>query len=151
MEPSRRPLIEIEHVFVTYPGTERHILNDFNLTLYEGEHAVIRGGNGAGKSTLLRLLRGEQWPDQIDHRRAGRVLWHGPEGADPSPLTGRKVTSLVSAMQQERVVHQEWRVDGERLGSSAAFPTRSTSRSSPRPKCARRRISWYASLAACIF
>ena len=115
MEPSRRPLIEIEHVFVTYPGTERHILNDFNLTLYEGEHAVIRGGNGAGKSTLLRLLRGEQWPDQIDHRRAGRGLWHGPEGADPSPLTGRKVTSLVSAMQQERVVHQEWRVDGERL------------------------------------
>lgn len=115
MEPSRRPLIEIEHVFVTYPGTERHILNDFNLTLYEGEHAVIRGGNGAGKSTLLRLLRGEQWPDQIDHRRAGRVLWHGLEGADPSPLTGRKVTSLVSAMQQERVVHQEWRVDGERL------------------------------------
>ena len=115
MEPSRRPLIEIEHVFVTYPGTERHILNDFNLTLYEGEHAVIRGGNGAGKSTLLRLLRGEQWPDQIDHRRTGRVLWHGPEGADPSPLTGRKVTSLVSAMQQERVVHQEWRVDGERL------------------------------------
>ena len=80
VEPSRRPLIEIEHVFVTYPGTERHILNDFNLTLYEGEHAVIRGGNGAGKSTLLRLLRGEQWPDQIDHRRAGRVLWHGPEG-----------------------------------------------------------------------
>ena len=115
MEPSRRPLIEIEHVFVTYPGTERHILNDFNLTLYEGEHAVIRGGNGAGKSTLQRLLRGEQWPDQIDHRRAGQVLWHGPEGADPSPLTGRKVTSLVSAMQQERVVHQEWRVDGERL------------------------------------
>ena len=115
MEPSRRPHIEIEHVFVTYPGTERHILNDFNLTLYEGEHAVIRGGNGAGKSTLLRLLRGEQWPDQIDHRRAGQVLWHGPEGADPSPLTGRKVTSLVSAMQQERVVHQEWRVDGERL------------------------------------
>lgn len=115
MEPSRRPLIEIEHVFVTYPGTERHILNDFNLTLYEGEHAVIRGGNGAGKSTLLRLLRGEQWPDQIDHRRAGQVLWHGPEGMDSSPLTGRKVTSLVSAMQQERVVHQEWRVDGERL------------------------------------
>ena len=63
VEPSRRPLIEIEHVFVTYPGTERHILNDFSLTLYEGEHAVIRGGNGAGKSTLLRLLRGEQWPD----------------------------------------------------------------------------------------
>ncbi|MFR0873821.1 MAG: ATP-binding cassette domain-containing protein [Bilophila wadsworthia] len=129
MEPSRRPLIEIEHVFVTYPGTERHILNDFNLTLYEGEHAVIRGGNGAGKSTLLRLLRGEQWPDQIDHRRAGRVLWHGPEGADPSPLTGRKVTSLVSAMRQGGLSIRSggWTAS---VWFSAAFPTRSTSRSS---------------------
>ena len=110
-----RPLIEIKHVVVTYPGTERHILNDFSLTLYAGEHAVIRGGNGAGKSTLLRLVRGEQWPDQIDHRRAGRVIWHGPEGPETSPLVGRKVTALVSAMQQDQVVHQEWRVDGERL------------------------------------
>lgn len=90
VEPSRRPLIEVEHVFVTYPGTERHILNDCNLTLYKGEHAVIRGGNGAGKSTLLRLLRGEQWPDQIDHRRAGRVLWHGPEGRIRPRLRGAR-------------------------------------------------------------
>ena len=115
MERARRPLLEVEHVVVTYPGTDRHILNDCNLTLYEGEHAVIRGGNGAGKSTLLRLLRGEQWPDQIDHRRAGQVIWHGPEGADASPLTARKVTALVSAMQQDRVIFQEWHVDGERL------------------------------------
>lgn len=114
-ESSHRPLIEVERVFVTYPGTNRPILHDFSLMLREGEHAVIRGGNGAGKSTLLRLLRGEQWPDQIDHRRAGRVIWHGPEGPETSPLTGRAVTGLVSAMQQERVVHQEWRVDGERL------------------------------------
>lgn len=115
MEPSRRPLIEVEHVFVTYPNTERHILNDSNLTLYEGEYAAIHGDNGTGKSTLLRLLRGEQWPDQIDHRRAGRVFWHRPEGADPSPLTGRKVISSVPAMRQERIVHQERWVDGERL------------------------------------
>ena len=56
VESSHRPLIEVEHVFVTYPGTERPILNDFSLTLREGEHAVVRGGNGAGKSTLRRDL-----------------------------------------------------------------------------------------------
>lgn len=115
MESLRCPLIEVEHVFVTYPGTDKHILNDCNLILYQGEHAVIRGGNGAGKSTLLRLLRGEQWPDQIDHRRAGQVVWHGPEGPESSPLVGHKVTALVSAMQQDKVIHQEWHVDGERL------------------------------------
>ena len=130
--------------------TQVRALDGVNLDIERGKFTAIIGTSGSGKSTLLRLLRGEQWPDQIDHRRAGRVLWHGPEGADPSPLTGRKVTSLVSAMQQERVVHQEWRVDGERL-VLGGFPTRSTSRSSPRPKCARRRISWCASLAACIF
>lgn len=34
------------------------------------------------KSTLLRLLRGEQWPDQIDHRRAGpgALAWAGRDG-----------------------------------------------------------------------
>ena len=53
----------------------------------------------------------------MEYFRTGREETdrHGPEGMDSSPLTGRKVTSLVSAMQQERVVHQEWRVDGERL------------------------------------
>ena len=95
--------------------------NRGDTPVFELEH-VGNGGENVGfmmgdKDHLHALPRKlvEQWPDQIDHRRAGRVLWHGPEGADPSPLTGRKVTSLVSAMQQERVVHQEWRVDGERL------------------------------------
>ena len=48
VEPSRRPLIEIEHVFVTYPGTERHILNEFIVALCEGDDAVVGGGNGGG-------------------------------------------------------------------------------------------------------
>ena len=71
MEPSRRPLIEIEHVFVTYPGTERHILNDCNLTLYKGEHAVIRGGNGAGKSTLMSVLFGLYQAEEGTIRKDG--------------------------------------------------------------------------------
>ena len=114
-DDTRQPLIAVEQVTVSYPGTDRRILDTLNLTLRAGEHVAVRGGNGAGKSTLLRVLRGEQYPDQIDHRRAGRVLWYGEKGPDASPLTGRTVTALVSAMQQERVVHQEWRVDGETL------------------------------------
>lgn len=112
---SRHPLIEVEHVRVSYPGSGNRALDDCSLILYAGEHSVIRGGNGAGKSTLLRLLRGEQWPDQIGAGRMGRVIWHTPEGPDEAPLAGRKVTALVSAAQQERAVRQGWHVTGEEL------------------------------------
>ena len=106
VEPSRRPLIEIEHVFVTYPGTERHILNDFNLTLYEGgtcrhPRRQRRGQVHVAAAVARRAVAGS---DRSPARGAGALAWAGR--ADPSPLTGRKVTSLVSAMQQERVVHQ---------------------------------------------
>lgn len=109
VEPSRRPLIEIEHVFVTYPGTERHILNDFNLTLYEGEHAVIRGGNGAGKSTLLRLLAGDE------------IVAYGGEIVRELPRQGgvvdrlevlRKGVRLVSDRQQATYTYD---ITGEEL------------------------------------
>lgn len=111
---SRNPLVEVEHVHVSYPGAGK-ALNDFSLVLYVGEHTLIRGGNGAGKSTLLRLLRGEQWPDQVGVNRMGRVIWHTPEGPDEAPLAGRKMTALVSAAQQEKAVRQGWHVTGEEL------------------------------------
>ena len=111
---SGNPLIEVEHVQVGYPGSGK-ALDDFSLVLYTGEHTVIRGGNGAGKSTLLRLLRGEQWPDQVGAGRVGRVVWHTPEGPDEAPLAGRKITALVSAAQQEKAVRQGWHVTGEEL------------------------------------
>ncbi len=111
---SRNPLVEVEHVQVSYHGAGK-ALDDFSLTLYAGEHTVIRGGNGAGKSTLLRLLRGEQWPDQIGAGRMGRVVWHTGEGPEEAPLAGRKMTALVSAAQQEKAVRQGWHVTGEEL------------------------------------
>lgn len=122
---SRTPLVDVQHVSVSFAGCKA--LDDLDLTLYAGEPVLIRGGNGAGKSTLLRLLRGEQWPDQLRVRRenasgeqfgsalAGRVIWHTPEGPEEAPLAGRSMTALVSAAVQEKAVHQEWRITGEAL------------------------------------
>ena len=43
VEPSRRPLIEIEHVFVTYPGTERHIPVSYtHLDVYKRQVQAFR-------------------------------------------------------------------------------------------------------------
>lgn len=46
------------HVFFRYPGTEKYILEDFNLHIEKGLHYAVVGINGAGKTTLTKLLTG---------------------------------------------------------------------------------------------
>lgn len=48
--------IEFKNVSFRYPGTDRDILKNINLTLNPGETAVLVGLNGAGKTTLIKLL-----------------------------------------------------------------------------------------------
>lgn len=64
-QPDRAPLrvqhgvphtIEFRHVSFAYPGSDRRVLEDINLTIRPGETLVLVGLNGAGKTTLLKLL-----------------------------------------------------------------------------------------------
>lgn len=48
--------IEFVNVSFSYPGTERRVLKNINLTLRPGETAVLVGLNGAGKTTFIKLL-----------------------------------------------------------------------------------------------
>jgi ATP-binding cassette, subfamily B, bacterial len=48
--------ITFDHVSFAYPGTDRLVLQDVNLTLPAGSVVAIVGENGAGKSTLTKLL-----------------------------------------------------------------------------------------------
>jgi ATP-binding cassette subfamily B protein len=48
--------IAFENLAFTYPGTDRPILRDVNLTVPAGSTLAIVGENGAGKSTLVKLL-----------------------------------------------------------------------------------------------
>ncbi|HXG19023.1 MAG TPA: ABC transporter ATP-binding protein [Methylomirabilota bacterium] len=54
--PLLREGICFQHVAFRYPGSERRVLQDFNLTIPAGQIVAIVGANGAGKSTLLKLL-----------------------------------------------------------------------------------------------
>ena len=49
------------------------VLNGIDLTIEEGEFAVILGASGSGKSTLLGVLSGLERPD------AGKVFCNGEE------------------------------------------------------------------------
>ena len=48
--------IQFINVTFRYPGTERDVLKNINLTLRPGETMVLVGLNGAGKTTLIKLL-----------------------------------------------------------------------------------------------
>ena len=63
--------LRLDHVTFRYPGTDRVILHDIDLTIHPGEKIAVVGLNGAGKTTLVKLLCGFYDPDE------GRVLLNG--------------------------------------------------------------------------
>lgn len=48
--------LELRHVTFRYPGAERDVIRDVNLTFRSGERIVLVGLNGAGKTTLIKLI-----------------------------------------------------------------------------------------------
>ena len=48
--------VELSHV--TFGYGEKHVLNDFSMTVKQGEQVTLIGRTGAGKSTVFRLLLG---------------------------------------------------------------------------------------------
>jgi ATP-binding cassette, subfamily B, bacterial len=48
--------IRLHQVTFRYPGSDRPVLENFNLTIPVGKIVAIVGDNGAGKSTLIKLL-----------------------------------------------------------------------------------------------
>jgi ABC-type multidrug transport system fused ATPase/permease subunit len=68
--------IVFDHVSFRYPGSDRDVLKDINLTLSPGESLVLVGLNGAGKTTLLKLLTRLYDPTE------GRILLDGEDLRD---------------------------------------------------------------------
>ena len=74
--------IRFERVSFAYPGTDRLVLQDIDLTLPAGAVIAIVGENGAGKSTLVKLLAklydptaGRIVVDQTDLARIDAAAW----------------------------------------------------------------------------
>ncbi len=65
--------IVFENVSFAYPGTQRRVIDNINLTIRPGETVVLVGLNGAGKTTLLKLLTRLYDPTE------GRILLDGTD------------------------------------------------------------------------
>lgn len=58
---SKNPIIKISNLKKSYG--ENHVLEGFNMELYEGENLVIMGKSGSGKSVMIKCLIGLEEPD----------------------------------------------------------------------------------------
>jgi ATP-binding cassette subfamily B protein len=74
--------IRFDGVSFAYPGTDRLVLEDVDLTLEPGSVVAIVGENGAGKSTLVKLLcrlyqptRGSILVDGFELARMPAAAW----------------------------------------------------------------------------
>ena len=70
------PMIEIHHVFKTYPS-QISALSDITIEILSGEFAFVVGPSGSGKSTLLRILFCAERPT------SGEVIVHGMHITQP--------------------------------------------------------------------
>jgi len=75
--------IEIRGVSFAYPGTDKKVLNNIDLTIERNQHIAIVGENGAGKSTLIKLIadlyapvKGDIFLDSMNMRDVNVANWH---------------------------------------------------------------------------
>ena len=121
-DPMGKYEIALENVSFKYPGSEKYILKNVNLTLHAGEKLAVVGLNGAGKTTIVKLLCGFYDPTE------GRVTLNG---TDIRELRRRDYYKMFSAVFQSfsllastvaaNVAQSEDDIDMQRVRDCAAM------------------------------
>ncbi|MCO4455625.1 cysteine ABC transporter ATP-binding protein [Staphylococcus aureus] len=61
-EENQQPFIQLTDISFRYDNSDRLVLNDLNLEIYNGDQIALVGPSGAGKSTLTHLIAGVYRP-----------------------------------------------------------------------------------------
>ncbi|MEQ8965703.1 MAG: ABC transporter ATP-binding protein [Azospirillaceae bacterium] len=80
MSSIAEPVLEVQGLTVTYPGTDRLAIERIDLQVAKGEFVAVVGPSGCGKSTMLNVLSGLMAPT------GGRVA------VDGAPIYGSGAT-----------------------------------------------------------
>ncbi len=100
--------IQFSDVRFSYPGSEREVLQDFNLFVPAGRITAIVGLNGAGKSTLIKLLCRLYDPD------AGSVTI---DGVDLRLMRTEDLRRMITVLFQQPVHYNATVEENIRLGA----------------------------------
>ena len=82
---------DVELAHVTFGYGEKHVLNDFSMTVKQGEQVTLVGRTGAGERTVFKLLLGLYPPE------SGTVTIGGVNVAD---ITDRERRTCISCVEQ---------------------------------------------------
>ena len=82
---------DVELAHVTFGYGEKKVLNDFSMTVQQGEQVTLIGRTGAGKSTVFKLLLGLYPPE------SGSVTIGGVPVTD---ITDRERRACISCVEQ---------------------------------------------------
>ena len=66
------PLLELQNISYSYPGSKSSLLQEINFSINTEQIGLI-GANGSGKTTLFQIIMGLLKPD------TGKILLHGKE------------------------------------------------------------------------
>ncbi|GMQ79461.1 MAG: hypothetical protein BMS9Abin02_2058 [Anaerolineae bacterium] len=112
-----RDKIEFHNVSFYYPGNERPVLKNFDLTVHAGQIAAIVGANGAGKSTLLKLLCRFYDP------QSGRIEL---DGVDIRTFSMESLRRVITVLFQQPVPYQDTVAENIAFGDLPAAPDQQT-------------------------
>ena len=102
-------MIEVEHVCLSFG--KRKILEDVNLTVYDGETMVILGASGSGKSTIAKLMAGFWDPT------AGNIIYGGKK---ISEIPFEQLTSEISYVAQDNFLFNTSIKENIKMGNPTA-------------------------------
>lgn len=80
LKNNQKPLLKIQQITKSFPkpdGSNLLVIDQVNLTMYEGEIVALLGKSGSGKSTLLRMIAGLSAPT------SGKILYRDTPVTSP--------------------------------------------------------------------
>ena len=83
-----KEIIQIEHAYKQYG--EKKVLDDFSLTIDQGETIALVGSSGTGKTTLFNVITG------IVPLDTGTILIDGKEGSTYNRKTMAKKLGMMT-------------------------------------------------------